>query len=82
MSNSVSKEQRRVNFIKAFHENEMAIKPYKDFRSDLKRNYVDNGWLSREELSTAVKVYRFLKADVDMDQFHSVYTEMEKKFGT
>ena len=82
MSNSVSKEQRRVNFIKAFHENEMAIKPYKDFRSDLKRNYVDNGWLSREELSTAVKVYRFLKADVDMDQFHSVYKEMEKKFGT
>ena len=82
MSNSVSKEQRRVNFIKAFHENEMAMKPFKDFRSDLKKNYVDNGWLSREELSTAVKVYRFLKADVDMDQFHSVYTEMEKKFGT
>ena len=81
-SNTVSKTDRRENFIKAFHENEQAMKPFKDFRSDLKRNYVDNGWLSREELSTAVKVYRFLKADVDMDQFHNVYKEMEKKFGT
>ena len=82
MSDSISKTDRRVNFIKAFHENEQAMQPYKDFRSDLKKNYVDNGWLTREELSTAVKVYRFLKADVDMDQFHSVYKEMEKKFGT
>ena len=81
-SNSVSKADRRENFIKAFHENELAMKPFKDFRSDLKKNYVDNGWLSREELSTAVKVYRFLKGGDDIDQFHSVYTEMEKKFGT
>ena len=78
MSNTVSKEQRRENFIKAFHENEMAIKPYKDFRSDLKRNYVDNGWLSRGEISTAVKVYRFMKSDLDIDDFHAVYKEMEK----
>ena len=78
MSNTVSKEQRRENFIKAFHENEMAMKPFKDFRSDLKKNYVDNGWLSREELSTTVKVYRFMKADLDIDDFHAVYKEMEK----
>ena len=82
MSDSISKAERRVNFIKAFHENEMAMKPFKDFRSDLKKNYVDNGWLSREELSTTVKVYRFMKADLDIDEFHSVYKEMEKKMGT
>ena len=45
-SNTVSKADRRENFIKAFHENELAMKPFKDFRSDLKKNYVDNGWLS------------------------------------
>ena len=54
------------------------MKPYKDFRSDLKRNYVDNGWLTREDLSTTVKVYRFMKADLDIDDFHAVYKEMEK----
>ena len=52
MSESISKTDRRVNFIKAFHENEQAMQPYKDFRSDLKKNYVDNGWLSREEILT------------------------------
>ena len=78
MSDSISKTDRRVNFIKAFHENEQAMQPYKDFRSDLKKNYVDNGWLSREELSTTVKVYRFMKADLDIDDFHAVYKEMEK----
>ena len=81
MSESISKTDRRVNFIKAFHENEQAMQPYKDFRSDLKKNYVDNGWLSRQELSTAIKVYRFLKSDIDYSQFHNIYTEMEKKFG-
>jgi len=78
MSNSISKTERRVNFIKAFHENEQAMQPFKDFRSDLKRNYVDNGWLSRQEISTAVKVYRFMKSDLDIDDFHTVYKEMEK----
>ena len=78
MSDSISKTERRVNFIKAFHENEQAMQPYKDFRSDLKKNYVSNGWLSREEISTSVKVYRFMKSDLDIDDFHSVYKEMEK----
>ena len=78
MSDSISKTERRVNFIKAFHENEQAMQPYKDFRSDLKKNNVDNGWLSREEISTSVKVYRFMKRDLDIDDFHAVYKEMEK----
>jgi hypothetical protein len=81
MSQTITKTDRIENFIKAFHENEMAMKPFKEFRSDLRKNYVDNGWLSRQELSTAIKVYRFLKSDTDIDQFHSIYTEMEKKFG-
>ena len=77
---TITKSQRIENFIKAFHENELAIKPFKEHRSDLKKDYVSKKWLTREELSTAVKVYRFLKSDVDIDQFHSVYKEMEKKF--
>ena len=35
MSDSISKTERRVNFIKAFHENEQAMQPFKDFRSEL-----------------------------------------------
>tara|TARA_R100000008_G_scaffold315_1_gene274 strand:+ start:851 stop:1099 length:249 start_codon:yes stop_codon:yes gene_type:complete len=81
MSQTITKTDRIENFIKAFHENEMAMKPFKEFRSDLRKNYVDNGWLTRQELSTAIKVYRFLKSDIDYSQFHNIYTEMEKKFG-
>ena len=80
-NNTITTADRIENFIKAFHENELAMKPFKEFRSDLKKNYVENGWLTRQEISTAVKVYRFLKSDVDYDQFHNIYTEMEKKFG-
>ncbi len=80
-NNTITTADRIENFIKAFHENELAMKPFKEFRSDLKKNYVENNWLTRQEISTAVKVYRFLKSDVDYDQFHNIYTEMEKKFG-
>ena len=56
MSNkTITTEDRIENFIKAFHENELAVKPFREFRSDLKKNYVENGWLTRQEISTAVK---------------------------
>ena len=40
-----TKEKYVVDFIKAFDENERAMEPFKEHRRDLRKNYVENGWL-------------------------------------
>ena len=73
-----TKEDYVVEFIKAFKAVEDEMEPYKEHRRDLKKNYVDNGWLSKEELSFAVKAYRMLKSDESFDQFAEIYENVSK----
>ena len=74
-------EDHLIEFIKAFHENEEAIQPFLEHRRDLKKNYAENGWLSKEEVGFAVKVYRMMKQDIDFDHFTSVYENISKGVG-
>jgi len=41
-------------------------------------NYVENGWLSKEEISIAVKAYRMVKDDTDIDQLLDFYAHVQK----
>ena len=70
-----------VDFIKAFHENEEQIQPFLEHRRDLKKNYAENGWLTKDEVSFAVKAYRMMKQDVDFDHFSLIYESLAKKMG-
>ena len=76
-----SKEELVVEFIKAFDANEKAMEPFKEFRRDLRKNYIENEWLSREDVRHAIKAYRMLSKDEDFDQFHIIYEKLAKSFG-
>ena len=78
MSDSITKEQYMVEFIKAFQAIEEEMEPYKEHRRDLRKNYVQNGWLSKEELRQAVRAYRMLRSGDDIDQFKSYFDELNK----
>ena len=52
--------------------------PYKEHLKDLKTSYVENGWLTKQELRMAVKAYRMLKSDEDIDQLTSFYDKISK----
>ena len=69
----VSKEDRIVDYIKSVAAIEEAIEPFKEQKKALKTNYVENGWLSKEEIKLAVKAYKMLKDDVDLDQLADFY---------
>lgn len=75
-------EEYIVDFIKAFHKNEEEIKVYTEFRKDLKKNYIENGWLSKEEVALAIKAYRMMKKDEDFDELNDVYDLLKKKIGS
>ena len=67
------KEQYIESYIKSIASIEAALEPFKEQKRALKANYIENGWLSREEISMAVKAYRMMKSEVDVEQLVKVY---------
>lgn len=76
-----TKEERMQDFIKSVVALEQAMEPFKEQRRDIRKSYVDNGWLSKEEMKLLVKAYRLVKDDTDFDQLESVYKKISFKAG-
>ena len=76
-----TKEEYVVDFIKAFDENERAMEPFKEHRRDLRKNYVENGWLSKDEMKQAVRTYRMLQKDEDFNTLQDIYDRLRKTLG-
>ena len=79
MSNEIEEKENRItDYIKSLATIEEAMEPYKEQKRALKGNYVENGWLSKEEISMAVKAYRMVKGDVDIEQLMDFYDHVSK----
>ena len=72
------KEEYITNYIKSMAAVEEEMEPFKEHKRDLKKSYIENGWLSREEISMAVKAYRLMKDDIDMEQLMDFYDRVSK----
>jgi len=70
------KEQRIGDYIQSLAAVEEAMEPFKEQKRALKANYVENGWLSKEEISLAVKAYRLVKDDTDIEQLMDFYSKV------
>jgi len=79
MSEEIQEKEKRItDYIKSLATIEEAMEPYKDQKRALKANYVENNWLSKEEISMAVKAYRMVKGDVDIEQLMDFYDHVSK----
>ncbi len=76
-----TKEEYVVDFVKAFDENERAMEPFKEHRRDLRKNYVENGWLSKDEMKQAVRAYRMLQQDEDFSTLQDIYDRLRNSLG-
>tara|TARA_Y100001973_G_C5176332_1_gene322183 strand:+ start:716 stop:1012 length:297 start_codon:yes stop_codon:yes gene_type:complete len=81
MNEEQKKEHYVVNYLKSLFALEAAIEPYKEQKKDLRTEYIDNGWLTREEIWSAVKAYRLFKKAADMDDLNDMFDIIEKQFG-
>tara|TARA_R110002020_G_scaffold28255_12_gene90336 strand:+ start:330 stop:587 length:258 start_codon:yes stop_codon:yes gene_type:complete len=75
------KESKITDYIKSLAAIEEAMEPLKEQKRSLKINYVENGWLEKEEISMAVKAYRLMKSDTDMEQLLDFYDRVAKSLG-
>ena len=83
MSNNTEKttDEHVVEFIKAFMAVEDEMEPYKEHRRDLKKNYVESGRLSKDDLRMAIKAYRMLMSEDDLGALTTYYDKLRKTVG-
>ena len=72
-----SKEQHMADYIKSMKALEDAMEPYKEQKRELKTEYIDSGWLTKEDISLTVRAYRLLKNDVDMEALIDIYENLK-----
>ena len=74
VSKAEARRQRYiVEYVRSLKEIEDAMEPYKEHRRDLRNEYRRQGWLTRDEMSIAVKAYRLMKGEVDFEQLTEHY---------
>jgi hypothetical protein len=78
MEAPLSREEHLLNYVKSLDEVEKAIQPYKEHKRALKEHYLENDFLSKEELSLALRAYRMLKSEVDVDSLMEVFEQVKK----
>ena len=74
-----SKEERVVDYVTSIAALDDAMKPFKEQKADLRKSYLDNGWLSKEEIKTALKAYRLRKDNTDIDQLNEMFDMMPEQ---
>jgi len=74
-----TKEQHMADYIKSMKALEDAMEPYKEQKRELKTDYIDSGWLTKEDISLSVRAYRLLKNDVDIEALIDIYENLKKE---
>mgnify|MGYP003135732956 FL=1 len=69
--------EKMIEYIKSMKTIEDAMEPYKEQKRELREEFKEQGWLTKEEISMAVKAYRMMKSDVDIQQFVNVFNSIK-----
>tara|TARA_R100001510_G_C7596986_1_gene164768 strand:- start:156 stop:401 length:246 start_codon:yes stop_codon:yes gene_type:complete len=68
-----------IEYFKAFQAVELEMEPYKEHKKDLKKNYVENGWLTKQEISQGLRAYRMLKKGENIEDFSDIFEKLQKQ---
>ena len=67
------KHQKVLEYIRSLKTIEDAIEPYAEQKRELRVEYKEQGWLTKEEISLAVKAYRLLKDETNIDELYDMF---------
>ena len=73
-------QEHQADYLASMQELEDAMEPYKEQKRELKTEYVENGWLTKDEISLTVKAYRLVKNNLeDLDELLDMVEAMRGK---
>lgn len=78
---SADKKLHVENLIKSLRAIEREMEPYKEQKRELRKNYVENGWLSRDDVSSAIKAYRMIEKGQNFETLEEMFELLSKLIG-
>ena len=79
MRETKSKEEHISDYIESLKAIEEAMEPYKEQKRELKKEYLDKKWLSKEDISLSVRALRLPKDKVDIAALIDMYDSLKEK---
>ena len=79
MRETKAKEEHISDYIESLKAIEEAMEPYKEQKRELKKEYLDKKWLSKEDISLSVRALRLLKDKVDIGALIDMYDSLKGK---
>ena len=74
------KQAKMAEYIQSIAAIEDCMRPYREQRKELRRNFLENRWLSKDDISMAMKAFRMWEQQVDLDNFTKVFEAVETSF--
>lgn len=73
-----TKEDHIQEYAKSLIALDRKIQPYKESKNALKKEYVEEGWLSRDEMSAVLRAYRAVEKSWDLNELDK-FSEIVRK---
>jgi hypothetical protein len=75
-----NKAQKMAEYIQSLAAIEDCMRPYREQRKELRKNFVENDWLDKDEISLATKAFRMWEQQIDFDNFAKIFEAVETSF--
>lgn len=75
----LSEDDHIRNYFRALVELDRAMEPLRESGKALRANYVENGWLEREQMSMILRAYRANKNQLDMEMFNDMVDMVKRE---
>jgi hypothetical protein len=63
-----TKQEHIVDYVNSIAALDDAMNPYREQKAELRKSYVENKWLTKDEIKMALKAYRLQKDQTDIEQ--------------
>jgi hypothetical protein len=68
-----TKRNYLFNFLRSMIELKNAIEPFQEQQKELKKEFAEKGWLTKEEQALILKAYAMAKKDQDLSQLQEIF---------
>ena len=70
-------EEHMAEYLESMKALEEAMEPYKEQKRELKKEYLEKKWLSKEDISLSVRALRLLKDKIDIGALIDMYNSLK-----
>ena len=73
-----TKGEYLVEYIKSIKEIDDCVVVYREQKKELKKDFLEKKWLSKDDIKYAMKAYALLRAKTDMFELDKAYNEIQE----